>query len=146
MIPKERAASVTVAPLSTISSPTSEPSDQLLGAVVKGTSLSETSAFILKATTYISAAPAFVGPSDEYSRTLFHPIQQLVTIDSSNSLPAPTMLTVPRSRMLAEPRGWWRSTPPGPISPSHLQRGWETRILRERSPAVAGAARPVAGA
>ncbi len=62
MIAKERATSATVAPLLSISSPTAELSDHLLGGVVKRTSSSDTSISIREALTYISAGTVFVGP------------------------------------------------------------------------------------
>ena len=58
---EERATSATVATLLSISSPTVELSDHLLGDVVKRTSSSETSISILEAWTYISAGRVLEG-------------------------------------------------------------------------------------
>ncbi len=70
---EERATSATVATLLSISSPTVELSDHLLGDVVKRTSSSETSISILEAWTYISAGPVLESPVTSSSSALVCP-------------------------------------------------------------------------
>ena len=54
-------------------------------------------------------------------------IPELFSTHSSNSLPAPTMLTVPRPRMPAR-QVPVEVAPPGPVSPLHLRTVRETRF------------------